>query len=513
MKKTLKMKIRGLTKKQFEHLKALCQSSKNLYNQALYATRQHYYKTGEHLSYGIVDRLMKETLNLEGEINYRKMKAGVSQQILRRLDKNYKSFFRLIKNPPADMKPKPPKYIRGELYNLIFDCQRFQIRDGRIILDKVLSVKIPCCLTGRKIVQVEIVPKYGYFAAVFVCNDDTEYDQIPDTGKTMGIDLGLNNLAACATDKGELLLINGKPLKSINQFYNKTMAGVKSDLAKRNGNQKWSEKAQRLTDKRNNKINDYQHKASREIVNFCLEKEVSKVVIGNVAESVNGINLGKKNNQNFVNIALGQFVNKIIYKLETHGVKVVMSDESFTSKASFFDNDFLPEKHIPGTKHTFSGKRVMRGLYNTASGKLVNADINGALNIIRKAVPEFNFQKLKDGIEGRFIPHCKLLTCQWNLNIQKGDGIMEYSVVIPDRIAMQLENCPDNVSQQFREALAVQKYRTREFTAFQVGEMLGHTSRWETDAFLKKHHCYGYTEEDFEKDGRTLDRLLEEAAG
>ncbi len=412
MKKTVKMRVRGLTKKQFEHLKALCHASKNLYNQALYAVRQEFRNTGKYLSYGETDRLMKATLNLEGEINYKKMKAGVSQQILRRLDKNYKSFFKLVKNPPANMKPGPPKYIKEKFHNLIFDCQRFQVKDGRAVLDKVLSVKIPCCLTGRKIVQVEIVPKYGYFAAVFVYDDETVYDRIPDTGKTMGIDLGLNNLAACATDTGELLLINGRPLKSINQFYNKTMAKVRADLAKRNGNQKRSEKSQRLTDKRNNKINDYQHKASRKIVNFCLKKGVSRVVIGNVAASLSGINLGKRNNQNFVNISLGQFVSKLEYKLEAHGIKVMMSDESYTSKASFFDNDFLPEKYISDFKPDYSGRRIRRGLYKTSCGELVNADINGALNIMRKAVPEFNFQKLKDGIAGLFIPHCRLLTCK-----------------------------------------------------------------------------------------------------
>ncbi|MCP4353726.1 MAG: IS200/IS605 family element transposase accessory protein TnpB [Desulfobacterales bacterium] len=409
MKKTVKAKIRGLTKKQMEHLKNLCNNSKNLYNQALYAVRQEYLKTEDYLNYDALDKLMKKTVNLEGNINYKMLKAGVSQQILRRLDKNYRSFFALVKKCP-DMKPKPPKYIRGDYHNLIFDSQRFQVRNGYAVLDKVVSVKIPGCIADKKIVQVEIIPKFAYFAACFVYEDDTEYIQVNQTDKVMGIDLGLNNLAVCATTEGDMLLINGRPLKSINQFYNKEIAGIKSVLDTRNG-QKWSKRAQHLTDKRNNKINDYQHKASRKIVDFCIENEISKVVIGNVSHSIHNINLGKRNNQNFVNISLGQFVNKLEYKLEARGIEVVMSDESYTSKASFTDNDVLPGKYEPGVKHTFSGRRIKRGLYKAGDGTLVNADLNGAFNIIRKAVPEFNFNKLKDGIEGRFIPHCRLSTC------------------------------------------------------------------------------------------------------
>jgi len=409
MRRTVKTKIRKLTQAQYNHLRELCHVSKNLYNQTLYLVRQEFRNTGKHLSYGETDRLMKQTANLEGGINYRMLKASVSQQILRRLDKNYRSFFRLLKACP-DMNPRQPKYIRTDFYNLIYDSQRFQVKDGRVILDKTVSVKIPSCISGKKIVQAEIIPKFRQFNVCFVYEDDTVYKQVAQNGRTAGIDLGLNNLAAVATTDGDMMLVNGRPMKSVNQFYNKKIAGIKSELKTRN-NQDWSEKAQRLTDKRNNKIADYQHKASRAVVNFCIEHDISAVIVGNVSKSVNGISLGKRTNQNFVNIALGQFANKLGYKLEAHGIKIVKADESYTSKASFVDNDSLPEKYEPGKEHHFSGKRIKRGLYRTAKGFLINADLNGALNIIRKAVPEFDFQKLKDGIEGMFIPHCRLLTC------------------------------------------------------------------------------------------------------
>lgn len=200
-----------------------------------------------------------------------------------------------------------------------------------------------------------------------------------------------------------------------NQFYNKKFAEEKSVLEKRN-NKKWSRNLQKLTDKRNNKITDYLHKTSRRIVDICVENNISKVVIGNVSKSNNKINLGKRNNQNFVNISLGQLIGKLKYKLEAHNINIKVVDESYTSKASFIDNDKLPEKYVKGKKFEFSGKRIKRGLFRTSGGILINADVNGAYNIIRKETPKFSFgnllKKLKDGVEGLLHPHYELLTYQ-----------------------------------------------------------------------------------------------------
>ncbi len=411
MKKTVKTKIRNLTRRQYDHLRELCRVSKNLYNQTLYHIRDEFRNTGKYLSYVKADKLMKRMPNLEGGINYRLLKAGVSQQILRRLDSNYRSFFSLLKKCP-ERKPEPPKYIRKDFHSLIYDSQRFQIKEGYAVLDKTAAVRIPSCIAGKKIVQIEIIPKYRQFNICFVYEDDTVYLKIKPGNRTAGIDLGLNNLAAVATTDGDVMLINGRPVKSINQLYNKRLAKIQSELAGRNGGGKWSEKAERITEKRNNRLNDYQHKASRKIADFCSEHDISAVVIGDVPKSANGINLGKRTNQNFVNVALGQFAEKIEYKLEAHGIKVVRADESYTSKASFVDSDPMPVKYDPENNNgfRFSGKRIRRGLYKSADGMILNADINGAFNIIRKVVPEFNFDKLKDGIAGRFTPHCRLFT-------------------------------------------------------------------------------------------------------
>jgi putative transposase len=418
VKKSLKTKVRDISKEQLKRLKELSNNSKNLYNQALYIVRKEFENSGDYLNYNKMDKVMKKTFNLENEINYKKLKAGVSQQILRKLDKNFSSFFRSIsdwKNNKSKYlgMPKPPKFIKSDFYNLIYDSQRFQIKDGKAILEKNLFIKIPSQLLDKKIKQIEIIPKYGYFEAVFVFEEDKKYLQISENKNIVGIDLGLNNLATVVSNgKLKPFIINGRPLKSINQFYNKNVAKLKSNLEKRQG-KKWSNKLQKVTDNRNNKIKDYLHKSSTKIVEKSVECDISTVIIGNVAKSTNKINLGKRNNQNFVNLSLGQFVEKLKYKLEAHNIKVKVVDESYTSKASFIDSDVVPKKYFADKKFSFSGKRVKRGLYKSKDGIKINADVNGAFNIIKKVVPKFTFKdlskKVNDGIEGWFLPHIQYI--------------------------------------------------------------------------------------------------------
>ncbi len=439
MKKSYKTKIRGLSKKQLDRLKELSNSAKNLYNQALYILKNEYKTTQKHLSYYEMDKIMKQTLNLESEINYKKLKAGVSQQILKKLDINFSSFFKAIKSYSKDKSkfkgcPKPPKFIKDNYYNLIYDNIRFQVKNDFIVLEKALKdengeilvdkleIKIPKYLIGKKINQIEIIPKYGYFEAIFVYEDTKNYKQIAKNKNVVGIDLGLNNLATVVSNGiFKPFIINGKPLKSINQFYNKIMAKLKSRLDK--GEQKWSKRLQKLTDNRNNKMKDYLHKSSQKIVEECINNDISTVVIGNVANSNNKINLGKRNNQNFVNISLGQFVEKLKYKLEAHNIDVKVVEESYTSKASFIDNDKLPKKLDIAKKFKFSGVRVKRGLYKPLNAifKKVNADCNGAYNIIRKVVPNFSFEelskKVNDGIAGWFLPHIKIIDMSIKVNV------------------------------------------------------------------------------------------------
>lgn len=232
----------------------------------------------------------------------------------------------------------------------------------------------------------------------------------------MAIDLGLNNLATCVSN-GIIkpFIINGKPLKSINQHYNKRTSKIKSVLKKRN-DKNHSKKTEVITRKRERQINDYLHKASAKITKQCVDNQISTVIIGNVQNSNNKINLGKKNNQNFVNLSLGQFIQKIKYKLEKHDIKVITREESYTSKASFIDNDTMPKTHLDKkTNQKFSGTRVKRGLYKTDKGVFINADVNGAYNILRKETPQFSYENLcleinakhkeKEGVVGWLHPY------------------------------------------------------------------------------------------------------------
>jgi len=213
---------------------------------------------------------------------------------------------------------------------------------------------------------------------------------------------GLNNLATCVTNGvTKPFIVDGRRIKSINAYYNKRKAKIQSTYDKSRG-KKWSNRLQCLTHWRNARINDYLHKATAHVVKTCLAGDISKVIVGDVAKSLNHINLGKKTNQNLVNLSLGQFVEKLSYKLGQHGIQLIVADESYTSKASFVDSDKLPKKYSEKAKPTYSGKRIKRGLYTSQNNILVNADVNGAYNILRKIDSNFIFDKLVDKV-GNYI--------------------------------------------------------------------------------------------------------------
>lgn len=222
--KALKMKIRNLDKKDFKRLKELCQHSKNLYNQALYTLNQEYRASGKYLGYNTLDKIMQVKPNLEGKVNYKLLKAGVSQQILRKLDKNYSSFFAVIKKYKANKNafkgvPRPPKYIKRTTYNLIYDSQRFQIKNDKVVLGREsnLTISIPKQIQGKKINQIEIIPKSSFFEVIFVYETEDNFVKIKANNNVMAIDLGLNNLATCVTNKViQPFIINGRPLKALN---------------------------------------------------------------------------------------------------------------------------------------------------------------------------------------------------------------------------------------------------------------------------------------------------------
>jgi putative transposase len=290
-------------------------------------------------------------------------------------------------------KPKPPKYKQGKHDNLIYNTCAFQVKnrvcatidkkivffetpngtvfpmrqfvffEQVVVLEKGLELIVPKQLWDKQIKQVEIIPKHKCFHAVFVYNENPDdFKQVSQSEQVMSIDLGVNNLATCVTNGVvEPFIIDGRKLKSVNANYNKRKAKMQSKLSERG--KKWSRRLQGLTDKRNAVVNDYMHKATSIVVKTCVKHGISKVVVGDVVKSLNNINLGKITNQNFVNLSLGQFVDKLSYKLGSHGIELVVTDESYSSKASFIDGDKMPKRYnpLPAKKRTFSGQRVKRG--------------------------------------------------------------------------------------------------------------------------------------------------------
>ena len=218
-----------------------------------------------------------------------------------------------------------------------------------------------------------------------------------DSNNVAGIDIGLNNLAAVTANvKGfQPILVNGKPLKKINAFYHKKRSILTSKLPNK---QKTSLKIKDVLRKRNFKIDDYLHKASRLVINYLAANRIGTLVIGHNDNWKQSINLGKRNNQNFVSIPFSRFISMLKYKAELIGIKVIVTEESYTSKCSFVDDEPLCKQS------TYKGRRIKRGLFRTQKGVLVNADCNGSGNIIRKVVPN----AFVEGIQGVVVPPVKI---------------------------------------------------------------------------------------------------------
>ena len=201
----------------------------------------------------------------------------------------------------------------------------------------------------------------------------------------LGIDLGIDNLCTCVTNNGASFIIDGRKLKSINQYYNKINAKLQS-IKDKQKIEHITLRQKRIARKRNNRINDYLSKAARIIVNYCLNNDIGKLVLGYNEDFQRNSNIGSINNQNFVNIPYGKLRDKLIYLCKLYGIEFKLQEESYTSKASFFDGDEIPIYDKENQKeYIFSGKRIKRGLYQTSKGYQLNADCNGALNILRKS--------------------------------------------------------------------------------------------------------------------------------
>lgn len=360
----------------YTELDKMCFLSKNLYNQTLYRIRQHYFNTKEYLNYYYnVKQLTKEK-----QADYIALPAKVAQWIVKQVDQNFRSFFASLKSKKINHKVSIPKYLeKNSRYMLTFTNQAISRKELKSGYLKFCGCNYRLKLIHTDVRQVRVIPKNKLFVIEVIYNIDVE--QRCDNNNYVGVDIGLNNLATVGGNKINPILINGRPLKSINQYYNKELAKLKSrqDTCK-NKNVNYN-KIRKLTHKRNNKIKDYLHKASRKLVNHLVSNNVSKIVIGHNKNWKQDISLGKSNNQKFVQIPFNMFIHMITYKAQLDGVQVIIREESYTSKCSFLDSEEICKHEI------YKGKRIKRGLFRSYDGKLINADLNGALNIIRKEIP------------------------------------------------------------------------------------------------------------------------------
>ncbi|NEP83303.1 MAG: IS200/IS605 family element transposase accessory protein TnpB [Okeania sp. SIO3B3] len=381
----------------YQEIDKLCFLSKNLFNAVNYIVRQEFIFNQKYLNSTKTYHLIKKS------VDYKAMPSKVSCQIIRLVDRCWSSFFASIK----DYSKKPHKYLgkpnlpryKDKLKGRCVTIYPAQAISKRALKKGLLEpsgtqISIPTKIKG-KINEIRLVPRNGYY--IFEAVYEVESGKPLNNNRVAAIDLGLSNLATVSSNvkKFKPFIVNGKPLKSINQFYNKKKGELQSQLQKQAGERLNSNKIKKLTAKRHFKMETYLHQASRIIINNLRENQIGTLVIGNNQKWKQEVNLGKTNNQNFVQIPHHKFIEKLTYKAELVGITVIINEESYTSKASFLDLDNIPN-YSQGVKHKFSGKRIKRGLYQSKNGLLINADLNGSYNILRKAVPN----AYADGIEG-----------------------------------------------------------------------------------------------------------------
>ncbi len=380
----------------YDEMDSLCFDSKNLYNKALYIIRQEFittYKekgTGNYFNYNHMNRLMIQT----NDVDYRKLPAKIANQTLMILDKNWKSFFNAIKDwklNPSKYKGKPnlPNYldkVNGRFLTSyeLGAISKSKLKEGLIKLSGT-NLCLPFINKEKgKLKCVRLVPTVNDMIKFEIVYEVKQKDLGLERESILSIDLGVTNLMTLTSNvKGFVpLIINGGKLKSVNQFYNKTKALLFSELPK---GVYTSKAIKRLTLNRENVMSDESHKVSKFVVDLCKKWDIGKIVIGKNEGWKDSVNLGGRNNQNFVGIPYNSFIGKIEYKGKLLGIDVKVNEESFTSKASFKDLDPLP-KYKKGYKNEvkFSGKRITRSFYRRDSGEVINADVNGSYNILRK---------------------------------------------------------------------------------------------------------------------------------
>ena len=390
---TVKQQVKHLSKEDYKTIKELCHIAKNLANEAIYNVRQYYFSEGEFLKYE------KNYTLLKNSPNYKLLNSNMAQQILKEVDGSFKSFFGLLKlakqgkNTFKDC--RLPHYLPKDGYTtLVIGFVR--LKGNKLMLPfsngfkkthKAVEITIPPILLDKKVKEIRIIPKAKarFFEIQYIYEAECVQRNL-NTNNALALDLGINNLVTAVSSNGRSFIIDGRKLKSINQWFNKENARLQSIKDKQHYGKKSTNRQKAIARDRNNKVNDYMNKAARKVIDYCIANDIGTLIVGYNETFQRNSHIGKRNNQNFVNIPYGQLRSKLEYLCRLNGIIFVKQEESYTSKSSFWDKDEIPVYNAdnPG-EYQFSGNRVHRGQYKTASGKTINADVNGALNIMRKS--------------------------------------------------------------------------------------------------------------------------------
>ena len=374
-----------------------------------YSIRQYYFSSKRFLTYE------SNCSICNSNENYSLLQAGISQQILKVADRNFKSFFNLSnKCKTSDYRyydVKMPTYRKkGSLYNLILSTNAITIKDGYLKLPlsfefrkrhpgiKKILIPFPERLEGKDIKEVRIIPVHNgkYFNVQYVYKEEIENKNL-NPNNMLSIDIGVDNLATCVSNVGTPFIIDGRRIKSINQYWNKRKAYLQTIATKQGLHS--TELIERITDKRNNQVRDILKKSARYIVDYCCNNNIGTIVVGYNLDFKRYVNLGKNNNQTFTQIPFGDLRNNIAYLCERYGIEYIEQEESYTSKASALDEDDIPVYNPTNNfDGNFSGKRIYRGLYKSKNGTLINADVNGSANILRKCKQNLSIKELCPGL-------------------------------------------------------------------------------------------------------------------
>lgn len=402
----------------------ICSESNKLTNCAIYYGRQVWFKRHSYL--GKFDLINEYKANP----HYQVLHSQVAQQALLSVRESFKSFYELDKKyrkGELEDKPKPPKYRKkGGLSVVSYPKQALKLIDNQIQIPlgltvnrwfgiKNFSITMPSNIKFEDIKELRILPRNGCFYAEFAYKVKPITTKL-DPNLALGIDPGVNNWLTCVSNLGTSFIVDGKKIKSLNQWYNKIVSKLKE--GKPQGF--WSERLAHITEKRNRQMRDAVNKAARIVIEYCISHGIGNIVFGWNKGNKNGINIGSQNNQTFVQIPTAKLKERISQLCQIYGINFLETEESYTSQSSFLDGDIVPVFGNKPEGWKSSGKRVFRGLFVTAKGIRINADLNGCANILNKVKEQLNLD-LAETVRGLLtVPQRVFL---WKNNCKKRKGV------------------------------------------------------------------------------------------